>query len=202
MAMILVGMGCASSTQLVSSQKSPEYTGGPVKKVAVLLIDDRHMYREVVENHFYNAITASGQPATVTHTILSLNQIKESEEESAALVRNAGADSVLVIRLVSRSTTSSLIRETTRYAPTVSGFSSYYGWHQYATIAYQDMSVIRGNSEVELFFETSLYDLSSGKLLWIGLTKGTIKEQTDRVDAAQTFLKDVVEKLRADGLLK
>jgi hypothetical protein len=198
---VAVLAGCAS-THLVSSRKSPQYAGGPVKKAAVLVVDDRQMYREILENHFVNAILASGQPATVTHKLIGLAQIKESEAAGAAVLRDAGADAVLVVRLVNRQTSSSLVRESTSYAPVVTGFDTVYGWYDYATVAFTDMSVIRGNSKVELFLETSLYDIASRKLLWIGLTRADIKEQTDRVEAGQRFIHDVVAKLREDGLLR
>ncbi len=198
---VVILSGCAS-THLVQSHKSPEYTGGPSKKIAVLVVDERQMYREVLENHFVNTIAESGQPATVTHKLVGLAQIKESEAAATGILKDAGVDMVLVVRLVNRNSSSTLVRESTRYAPTVTGFGTGYGWYDYYTVAYEDMSVIRGNSEMELFLETSLYDLATRKLLWIGLTKANIKEQTDRVEAGQKFMHDVVGKLREDGLLR
>src|SRR4051812_38198056 len=91
--------GCASSS-VKQTWKSPTYHGGPVAKVAVLVMTDREFYRQAIENHFAGILEEQGQKACTTHDFLSLSSAKADRPGAVARLRKAGADSLLVVRLV------------------------------------------------------------------------------------------------------
>src|SRR5262245_57078665 len=102
-ALTLAFCGCVATT-VKQTWKSPTYRGGPVGKVAVLVMSDRDCYRQAIENHFAGLLTEQGQSAFTTHDLFSLSAVKADRQAAADRLRQAGADSVLVVRLVDSAT--------------------------------------------------------------------------------------------------
>ena len=192
--------GCAA-TSVKQTWKSPAYTGGPVQKVAVLAVDERDLYRQVVESHFNVQLNQHGQSAFVTYDRLSLPAIKADKQAAAAKLREGGADTLLLVRLVDSATYASEVRATPGYfAPTVSGYENA-DWYGYYSVAFMDMGTVWGNSKREVYLDTSLFDLKTGQRLWSGLTRTALKEETDRIEELSTLVVKVLAALRKDGLI-
>ena len=193
--------GCAA-TSLKQTWKSPSYQGGPVQKVAVLVVDERDLYRQSIENHFAGLLNQQGQGALATYKLLSLPAIKADKQAAVARVREAGADSVLIVRLVDRDTSANEVRATPAvYAPTLSGYESG-DWYSYYSVAFMDMGTVWGNTKMEIYLESSLYELKSGQRIWSGLTRTTLKESGDRVAEITPLAAKVFAAMRKDGMLR
>ena len=195
---LLLG-GCASSS-IKQTWKSPAFQGGQLGKISVLAVDERALVREALENRFVREFGAHGQDALATHNLLGLPEIKADKEAAAARVRAAGADSVLIIRLVDESTYSRQMRATPAlYVSTVTGYESY-GWYDYYSVAYTDMGVVWSSSKQNLYLDSSLFDLKTGQRLWSALTLTVLKEDADRLVVADSLVAKIVSALRKDGL--
>jgi len=193
--------GCATSS-IKQSWKSPAYQGGPLEKVSVLAVDERDFVRNAFENLFVRQLRAHGQEAIATHELLDLGAIQADKEAAAARVRAAGADAVLIIRLVDQSTYSRQVRATPEhYVPTVSGYESY-GWYDYYSVAFNDMGVVWGSIKQNIYLDTSLFDLKTGQRLWSALTLTVLKEDGDRLAQADSLIAKVVKALRRDSLVR
>src|SRR5712691_5443372 len=82
-------VSCAA-TSIKRTWKAPDYTGGPVGKVAVLAVEERGTFRQALENRFRNQLVKDGQPAIVTHDLLSLAQVKSDKEAATTRLRESG----------------------------------------------------------------------------------------------------------------
>jgi hypothetical protein len=200
-ALALLLCACAA-TSLKQTWKSPDYRGGPVRKAAVVAVEERGLVRQGFENRFARQLQAQGQAAVVTYDLLSLPQIKEDKQAAAARARAAGADSVLIVRLVDVATYASQVRTLNeRYAPTITGIDTY-GWYDYYSVAFMDMSPTYGTLRQKMYLDISLFDLDSGKHLWSGLTETVVKENTDRVLLVDALVGKVVAAMRTDGVVR
>ncbi|MEO8428936.1 MAG: hypothetical protein ABI651_17715 [Verrucomicrobiota bacterium] len=192
--------GCAS-TSVKQTWKSPTYTGGPVKKIAVLAVDQRDLYRKAVESHFVYQLDQDGQSAFVTYKVLNLAAIKADKQASATSLRENGADTLLLVRLVNQTTYATEARATPSYfTPTVSGYENN-EWYGYYSIAFMDMGIVWGDSKSEVYLDSSLFDLKTGYRLWRGLTTTVLKEETDRIEELSTLVVKVLAAMRKDGLI-
>src|SRR5215472_3563720 len=96
---------CACATSSVKQTwKSPNCPSGPVKKVAVVVVADQANVRPGLENRFAHDIGQNGQPAMATVELMRLSDLKENKEAAAKLMREGGADSILIVRLVDKAT--------------------------------------------------------------------------------------------------
>jgi hypothetical protein len=160
------------------------------------------LVRQGVENRFARRLEAQGQPAMVTFDILSLQQIKDDKQAAAARAREAGADSVLIVRLVDVATYASQVRALNeRYTPTITGVDTF-GWYDYYSVAFMDMGTTYGTLKQKVYLDISLFDLNTGKRLWSGLTETVVKEKTDRVLLVDALVGKVVSAMVKDGVVR
>ena len=198
----LVLAGCATSS-LKQSWKSPTYQGGPVKKVAVLAVVERGLLRQGFENRFVRDFRAQQQEAIFTYDLLSLPEIKADKAAAAARLRAAGADAVLVVRLVDQVSYDRQVRATSEHwVPTITGFGSNYGWYDYFDVAFMDMGTVWSSNRRKIYLDSSLHDLATGKPLWSGLTVTTLDDSTDGLVAADGLIAKIVAAIRKDGLVR
>jgi len=190
---------CAS-TSLKESWKSPDHTSGPVQKIALLGVDTRPLFRKVAEGQFAAQLQQRGQPAVRSAELIGLNDIKADKDAAAARFREAGADSILIVRLVDSTTRSREVQQNNRgLVPTVSGYDD---WHGYYSLSFMNMSVTQLSLKTDVYLDTSLYDLTSGKRLWAGLTKTTLRDDTDRVEEFQRVAAKVLAAMQKDGYIR
>ena len=193
--------GCAS-TSIKRSWKSPGYQGGPPKSIAIVVVDERGDVRTGFENRFVRDFRANGQGATATYELLGLPQIKADKEAAAARLHAAGADGVLVVRLVDQATYSREVQASPeRWVPTVSGYGAY-DWYTCYSVAFINMGVTWGSMKQNIYIDSSLFDLKTGQRLWSALTLTVLKEDADRVAEVDVLTGTVVKALRKDGLAR
>ena len=191
---------CASTT-VKKTWKAPDYQGGAIKKVAVLAVTDRVLLRQGFENRFVTQIRERGAEAVVTHDELSLPHIKENKQAAAERLHAAGAEGVVILRLMNVDSTYREYRTgEERYSEYVTGFGSA-PWYDYYTVAYMDMTPTYGNLKQKVYLETALFDLKTNKRVWSGLTQTVLTETMDRVAEMDPIVEKVVAAMRKDGML-
>jgi hypothetical protein len=198
---VALSTGC-HTTSIKTAWKAPDYSGGPVQKVAVLAVADDGLVRGGFENRFVNELTKGGQAAFTTYKLRGLREIKANKEESAAQFRQTGADSILILRLVDTTTQFADVRQSREaFVPVVSGVNPD-GWYDYYSAAFTDMSVVRGSTRQDVFLDTTLFNLSTGQRLWSCVTDTVVMDDVDRLKLADAFVAKVVAALRKDGLVR
>jgi len=194
--------GCAA-TSITETWKAPTASAGPVKKIAVIGVDQRGLVRTGFENRLARELRARGQEVMVTHDLLALPDIKADKDAATARLREAGVDSVLIIRLAERHDFNRSIRATPeRYASTVTGMDSYYGWYDYYSVAFTDMSTVWSIDKKTIYLDSSLYDLSSRGHLWSAITETVLKDGEDPLVEADAMSAMVVKAMAKDKMIK
>lgn len=204
---VMLLCSCAG-TSVKQTWKSPNGAKGPVGKVAVLAVAERGMIRVGLENRLARQLEQGGEPVIRTHELLALREIKEDKEAAAKRLRDAGAQTVLITRLLSSETQARSVRAgDEHYVPVTTGFSpglpyGPYDWYGYYTVAFEDMSTIWSSRTRHVYLETSLFDLVDGQRLWSCLTKTVLTDTTDAVAEEERLARLIADALRKDGLVK
>jgi hypothetical protein len=199
--LLAVCAGC-HTTSIKTTWKSPDYAGGPVQKVALVAVADRGLVRGGFENRLAGELKKTGQAALTTYETLSLEEIKANKEGTVTNLRQAGADCVMILRMVDSTTRFAEVRQSPGlFVPVTTGMY-YDGWYDYYSVAYVDLSVIRGSTRQDIVMDTSLFDLKTGKRLWSCVTGTVIKDDVDKLKLADAFVAKVVAALRKDGLVR
>jgi len=170
-------------------------------KVATLAVDERTLLRQGFENRLAAQLNEGGAKAIPTFDLLSLAEINRDKPAAAERLRSAGADGILIMRLVDLATR---YRETrpgsSSYAEVITGFETT-GWYNYYSVAFADMSPTYGNLKQKVYLETALFDLKTAKRLWSGLTETTVTDTMDRVAEMDPLVAKVVSAMRKDGMV-
>jgi hypothetical protein len=192
---------CAAPTKLTSTWKSPDYHNGPVAKIAVLAIDEGGFYRPVIEGQFVHQFKQEGQPAIPTIDLLKLSEITSNKTATAAKLRAAGADSILIIRLANRVTRSSVGPDPTG-GSTVTAASGQTSWFEYYSTYSTGSGGTQYDLKVHIDLETSLYDLDSEKKLWSGYTQTILRNDMARESQIGPMAAMILKALRTDGFIR
>jgi hypothetical protein len=198
--LILLACSCASSS-VKMTWKAPEATQ-PVRKVAVVAVAERGLLRQGFENRLATQLIAAGTPAAVTYDQLPLAAIKQDKQAAAQQFRASGADSVLILRLLTTAVSYHEVQPGgPRYTGTVTGFDSI-GWYDYYSLGFMDLSPTYGSLTEKMYLEASLHDLQTEKRLWAGVTRTVLKEQMDRVGEMDPLVQKIVAAMRQDGVIR
>lgn len=198
----LTALLCSCATTAIKSTwKLPDYHGGPVGKVAVLAVDERGDYRPTFERQLVGQMEQQGQPAFETLGILNLEEIKEDKEAAAEKLRAAGADAVLIVRLVDRynQSTPVPIGGGSRLVTTSSG---QIGGFDYYAVSAPGPGGMQNSLNKYVCLDTSLYDLKSEKKLWSCVTGTVLREGGEPLDEIGPLVATVLKALRTDGLIR
>ena len=123
---------CAS-TSVRQTWKSPD-SHGPVGKTAVLAIAERGLLRQGFENRFVAQLAQGGTAALTTFDLMPLAQIKQDKRAAAERFTAGGASSVLILRLVDKTSSYREIRPgSERYAAVLTGYETI-GWYDYYSV--------------------------------------------------------------------
>jgi hypothetical protein len=194
-------LSSCASTAVKSTVKSPDYTGSPIRNVAVLAVDDRGLVRQGFENRLVNQLRSGGATANTTFDLLSLEEIARNKPAAAERFRSLGAQALVLMRLVDSATYYREFRSgPERYAETITGFQPGV-WYDYYSLAYMDMSPTYGSMKQKIYIETVVFDLKTAKRLWSGLTETGVTETTDRVAEMDPIVQKIVAAMRKDGVV-
>lgn len=192
--------GCATNT-IKQSWKSPAYQSGQVQKIAVIAVDERGLVRQGFENRIVTDMRSHGQGSITTFNLLGLPEIKADKEAAATQLRNAGADAVFVIRLVDSVTYEHQVQATpSLYLPTIDGYAGY-GWYDCYSVAFMNMGVVYSQTTRDIYLDSSLFDLKTGKRIWSAVTMTALKEDADRLSVVDSLVAKVVEAMHKDGIV-
>ena len=192
-AVLALALGGCASTSVKQTWKSPSYSGGPVKNVAVAVMTGRTFYREAIENHFVAFLKEEGQSGFITHTLIGAPIKKEDRAAAAGRVRDAGADSVMVVRLVNSETYggSSQVRAGSFTSSSEEAFGYFFGAED---VTYNSL-------QTDLFIETSLYTLANGERIWSGVTRTVLKDDADPLEKIEPLARQLFARMRQDGVI-
>lgn len=186
-------MACSPSTQLISSWADPSITPGtiePFNKVMVIARIKDETQNRIAEDKIVASIKAAAVP--------SYSVLVPGDTNAAAIdakLMADGIDGMIVMKLTE-------VNKTLNYTPpTYSGgyyggygYGGYYGYRGYYGYGYSSPGYV---SEDQTFYvETSIYSLTSGKMLWAGTTSTLNPKQLDET------IDDIINAVEAELIRK
>ena len=161
---ILLLAGCAT-TQVKSVWKDPAYLARP-QKVMVIAVFREPIYRRIVEEEFVLQFKLRGVDAIASYTTLP-DKLQDDEAAIEKVVKQSGADSVLITRMVSKRSVRVYYPAEVTYRP------RHYGkWPEYYRFGYDAFTRPGYSTEYNYaLMETNLYDLSLDHLVWAATTE-------------------------------
>ena len=182
---------CTTTTVMTDVWKDKTYQGKPQEIVVIMVAKSPDM-RNLFEDRFSAELDDRGNNAFQSYTIIPMEQLRDKELVKSK-IKNSGADTVLISRLVDT-------KEIKSYRPgqIYAVPSAYYGWWGYYDIVFADYGYT-GDVQVA-YIETNLYDVKTEKLIWSGHSK------TERTEGEQqlinAFIKVMIKKLSSAGIIK
>ena len=191
MSVALVVLSACASTQLKGSWKDPAFSGPPLQKLLVVGAFKSDLNRRVFEDAFAGALTAAKTAAEVSYRELPESGAIANERVQAA-AKNAGADAVLVTRLMR-------VRRDVSVTPSYmgpgfygAGFGGYYG----AAYAYGPPDV---NVYDVLTIESTLWNMRNDKPVWSGTSEVTAPSNIS--EASKELAGVLIARMKADGVI-
>ena len=163
---------CAS-TQMTSVWRDSQYTGGPLKKIAIIVVNKDDLTRRMVEDETARSLAGGTTQIVPSYTVMA-TLVKDDAAIKSTLLAN-GFDGALVGRLAA------LVEDKTYRPPSTyvtfggpymgagPAYGTFGGYYGYAyTVAY-DPGYTRVDTRAVV--ETILYKLPEAKPIWTGTTE-------------------------------
>lgn len=183
---------CAT-TQLNAVWKDPGYQARPAR-IMVIGVARNPINRRLFEDEFVSQLKARGTEAIASYSVLPDRQ-QDDHEAIAAKVKELGADSILITRLVSKKIVQTYVPATTYFPP------PYYGsWPDYYGYGYNYMYTPGYITEDEYaVIETNLYEAKSDKLVWAASSETGLSDSDSGI--IQGYIAVMVKNMIGLGLL-
>ena len=193
-ACMLAAGGCAS-TQLTNVWRDPSYTGGPLKNILVMGVSQEAGVRRIFEDEFAAKLNSVGVHAVASYLLIPQDGPADRATLDAAIAK-AGADGVLITRLLRVERHSQYAPGSVIAVPAVGyrrNFHGYYTstWVQYAPPQRFDYDIV--------VLETNLWQPKKDRLVWSGTTESFAP--SDVRQATREFADVIIKALREQKLI-
>jgi hypothetical protein len=202
-----VALGCAwllascASTQMTSVWRDSQYTGGPLKKIAIIVVNKDDLARRMVEDETARSLSGGKTQVVPSYTVIE-KLVKDETAIKNTLLAN-GFDGVLVGRLAALEEDKTYRPPSTYVTfggpymgagPAYGNFGGYYGYAY--TVAY-DPGYTRVDTRAVV--ETILYKLPEAKPIWTGTTESV--NPSSRAEVVEKIGRLVGKELRSGKLI-
>lgn len=193
MLVALLVTACATTTQIKSLWKDPDYQSHPARIMVIGVAKDP-LERRLFEDEFVLQLKARGTEAIASYTVLPDKQ-QDNQSAIAAKVKELSADSVLITRLVSKKTVHTYVPGSVYYPP------PYYGtWPDYYGYGYRYIYSPGYIAEDEYaVMETNLYETGQDKLIWAASSETMMTHANHK--QIKSYVAIMVDSMAGYGLL-
>ena len=194
---VLALLSACSSTTLVDQWQSPDFKGGPFKRILVVGITKEAVIRRVFEDEFVRQLRARGTDAVASYTLIPEDgQVERPRLERA--VKEAGADGVIVTRVVKVEQKTQVVPGTPAFPGFGTDIYGFYGtgWGGVWT-GYASPPAVFQYEEVRA--ETKLFDARSAALVWAA--QSDIFAPTDARKDSADFASRIIAALASRKLI-
>ena len=194
-------LASCASTQMTSVWRDSQYTGGPLKKIAIIVVNKDDSTRRMVEDETARILAGGKTQVVPSYTVL------EKLEKDQAAIKNKllaqGFDGALVGRLAALVEDKTYRPPATYVAfggpymgagPTFGNFGDYYGYAY--NVAY-DPGYTRVDTRAVV--ETILYKLPEAKPIWTGTTESL--NPSSRGEVVEKIGRLIGKELRSEKLI-
>lgn len=186
-------LSACATTQPSSVWKDPAYQSRP-GKVMVIGVAKNPLNRRLFEDEFVVQLKARGADAIASYTVISDRQ-QDDQAAIAEKVKELGADTVLITRMVSKKSVQVYVPGSIYYPPPYYGF-----WPDYYSYGYRYLYAPGYIVEDEYaIIETNLYEATNDKLVWAASTETGLGGSD--LDLIRSYIGVMVETMAKNGLL-
>lgn len=201
--LLLAGIaGCASSTQILGSWKSPEIEAQQYRRIVVAALTDNVLARQEVENDLQAQLQSRGIEATRSIDLFPPSAASKSGPDVNLLmerIKSNGHDAILTAALVDEQTKTRYVPGSMGYRP-MTRFMWYGSFRGYYTFWYPTLYDPGYYTENKVYYlETNLYDVASDRLVWSAQSKSYSPRNLRK--AASQFAEVTVQKMTEDNVL-
>jgi hypothetical protein len=189
---VLVAAG--ADHEFITTWKAPD--AAPLnfagrKVAAVVIVDDQDL-QVAAEEALSREIAARGPNAVPAYRIVPRPELA-NKDSAKSWLEKAGVEGLVVMRVVDTDT-----RKT--YSSAVAFSSGYYAnaWDYWGHGWGAVVPLGKGKMETTITVETLLYDLSTGKPVWAGVTRTT--DPKDHISYMKSLARDIGKELERAGL--
>lgn len=194
--------GCASSTQILGSWKSPEISSQNYHRIIVAALTDNVLARQEVENDLQAQLKRRGIEATKSIDLFPPSAGEKGPQDVNMLlgkIRENGHDAILTAALVDERTETRYVPGSMGYAP-ITRFGWYGSFRGYYSYWYPILYNPGYYTEDKVYYlETNLYDAKTESLVWSAQSKSYSPSNLRK--AAAQFAEVTVKKMTEDNVL-
>mgnify|MGYP003385130634 CR=1 FL=1 len=191
--LVVMLLTACAATQLNAVWKDPAYKAHP-KKILVIAVAKNPENRKSLEDGFVAHLKARGSSAIASYTLLP--EYKQNDQEGIAkLVREQGADALLITRLVGKRNRGSYVPgKFYQPPPNYSTWRDYFGYGM--DVEYMPGFMVDSRNSV---MEINLYDTVSDQLIWsVSSETGGMGSGRDIIDS---YIDVIMKNMSEQGLL-
>ncbi|MFZ5875880.1 MAG: hypothetical protein ACOYXU_05665 [Nitrospirota bacterium] len=185
-AVALLATACAG-TKLTSTWKDPEYHKQPKKILVVTMVWDPKN-RQRFDESLVRLFKARGLDAVAGYDLFPEPRLPE-KDVAAPRVRDTGADTVLLVKLLDKTSNLRYLQGTDYYDP-----GMYRDWPAYYGAGYAT-----GVDPEYAIAEAKLFDVETERLIWGALSQTTI--QNDRQATFESYTTALFDELTKERLI-
>ena len=170
--LLFFAAGCATTTKTLETWRDPAFNKTSFTNVVVICAAANEGNRRIFEDEFVRQLQKNNINATPSYSLFTLDEGKDRDAVKA-LIEKKGFDSVIVGRMVDKTT------EMKYYPPTVTYTGpprAYYGgWYNYYHMGYSYSTTPGHTSTRDIVkLECNVYDTATEKLVFSSLSSTTI----------------------------
>jgi hypothetical protein len=192
---VLLGGGCASTT-LTNVWRDPSYSGAAFGNVLVMGVSEETGVRRIFEDEFAAKLRSVGVVALPSYTFIPQDGPADRATLDAAVTK-AGAQGVLVTRLLKVEHRTAYSPGSVRAVPAVGYYRNFHGYYSSTWVRYAPPPQRYGYEIVVL--ETNLWRAEKGDLVWSGMTESFAPSDVRR--ATREFADVIIKALREQKLI-
>ncbi|NDE78313.1 MAG: hypothetical protein EB047_03785 [Chitinophagaceae bacterium] len=165
--LLFVVLACGSSSRITSSWRSSDKATATFKKVIVLglIKESDRTIREEMEQYLAQELRLRGQTAVCACDLYSPKEFDQlTEKQALEKLKDSGVDAVLTIVLLDKTRERYYIPGQSYYTPYGIYYNRFWGYSR--TIYGRIYSQGYYTTDTKYFWESNLYDLESGELLY------------------------------------
>jgi hypothetical protein len=185
---------CGASTKIVNQWVNPDLVSPGFRKIMVIGVSKQPSIRRTFEDEFVNQLKAAGVEAVPSYNYIPEDgQVDEGRLQAA--VKRAGADAVIITRLVR-------VEKKTEvspgfYQPAPAFNYGFYGGYSAAWLGYYEPPRVY---QYDVYIsETSLYDMPKNQLVWSGTAETS--DPGDINKEIEGYVATVIDALKSKNLL-
>lgn len=194
--------GCASSTQITGSWKSPEASAQQYQRIVVAALTDNVLARQEVESDLQAQLRLRGIEATKSIDLFPPSVASKAGPDVNLLlerIKEDRYDAILTAALVDEQTETRYVPGNVGYRP-MTRFMWYGSFRGYYTYWYPTLYDPGYYTEDKIYYlETNLYDAQTDKLVWAAQSRSYSPGSLRR--AAAKFAEITVQKMSEDNVI-